>query len=210
MFTSAGRRTSCSQPPGAIASRFGSSRRGHPSFGPAAVEETRLQWSAASCALGTGEQAGHVSLSRRRDLGEPGRPEDREYLQHGESRATSGEGASLCQKKVVYKKCHSFTFGLLITPSGIRIPFEIPHYTKEYCAAYGHEHRTTAEAAADMIRSLPLPAECQSGGAGRYGLRCRRGAEGLRGRKDTRGSFRPIRNESTKDRRANVRSCVLV
>lgn len=62
------------------------------------------------------------------------------------------------KKKIVYKKCHSFTFGLLITPSGIRIPFEIPHYTKEYCAEHGIEHRTTAEAAADMIRSLPLPA----------------------------------------------------
>lgn len=62
------------------------------------------------------------------------------------------------QKKIVYKKCHSFTFGLLITPSGLRIPYQIPHYTKEYCAEHGIEHRTTAEAAADMIRSLPLPA----------------------------------------------------
>jgi hypothetical protein len=61
------------------------------------------------------------------------------------------------KKKVVFKTCHSFTFGLLITPSGIRIPFEIPHYTQEYCAEHGIEHRTTAESAADMIRSLPLP-----------------------------------------------------
>lgn len=61
------------------------------------------------------------------------------------------------QKKVVFKKCHSFTFGLLITPSGIRIPFQIPHYTPEYCAAYGIQPRTTAESAADLIRSLPLP-----------------------------------------------------
>jgi hypothetical protein len=64
-------------------------------------------------------------------------------------------------KKIAYKKCHSFTFGLLITPSGIRIPFQIPHYTKEYCAEHGIEHRTTAEAAAVMIRSLPLPAKAQ-------------------------------------------------
>jgi hypothetical protein len=62
------------------------------------------------------------------------------------------------KKKVVYKKCHSFTFGLLLTPSGLRIPYEIPHYTQEYCAEHGLTHRTTAEAAADMIRSLPLPA----------------------------------------------------
>jgi hypothetical protein len=62
------------------------------------------------------------------------------------------------RKKVAYKKCHSFTFGLLLTPSGLRIPFQIPHYTREYCAAHGLEHRTTAEAAAEMIRALPLPA----------------------------------------------------
>ncbi len=62
------------------------------------------------------------------------------------------------KKKIVYKKCHSFTFGLLLTPSGMRIPFEIPHYTKEHCAEHGIEHLTTAQAAAAMIRWLPLPA----------------------------------------------------
>lgn len=59
-------------------------------------------------------------------------------------------------KKVHRKNVHSFTFGLLITPSGYRIPFQIPHYTKEYCQKNGLQHRTTAEAAADMIRLLPL------------------------------------------------------
>ena len=65
------------------------------------------------------------------------------------------------KKKIAYKKCHSFTFGLLITPSGLRIPFQIPHYAKEYCAEHGVVHRTTAEAAAEMIRTLPLPADAQ-------------------------------------------------
>jgi hypothetical protein len=65
------------------------------------------------------------------------------------------------KKKIAYKKCHSFTFGLLLTPSGIRIPFQLPHYTKEYCAEHGLVHRTTAEAAAEMIRALPLPAKAQ-------------------------------------------------
>jgi hypothetical protein len=62
------------------------------------------------------------------------------------------------KKKIAYKKCHSFTFGLLLTPSGIRVPFEIPHYTQEHCAQHRLEHRTTAQAAAAMIRALPLPA----------------------------------------------------
>jgi IS4 transposase len=63
-----------------------------------------------------------------------------------------------CHKyKHVRRSCHSFTFGLLITPSGHRIPMQIPHYTKEYCQSHGVTHRTTAEAAADMIDALETP-----------------------------------------------------
>ena len=69
------------------------------------------------------------------------------------------KGRRYNKKKVTAKRCHSFTFGLLVTPSGYRIPWQIPHYTKEYCTRKGLAHRTTAEAAADMIRSLPLPEE---------------------------------------------------
>jgi hypothetical protein len=61
------------------------------------------------------------------------------------------------QKKVVRKNVHSFTYGLLLTPSGIRVPFQIPHYTPEYCRKTGREPLTTAEAAARLIRELPLP-----------------------------------------------------
>jgi len=67
------------------------------------------------------------------------------------------KGRRYNKKKVVHKRCHSFTFGLLITPSGYRIPWQIPHYTKEYCAEKGIPHRTTAESAAELIRRLPLP-----------------------------------------------------
>jgi hypothetical protein len=59
------------------------------------------------------------------------------------------------------KRCHSFTMGLLITPSGIRIPYSRPHYTPDYCKKKGLQHRTTAEAAADLIRELPLPEDAQ-------------------------------------------------
>jgi hypothetical protein len=71
------------------------------------------------------------------------------------------KGRRYGKKKIVRKRCHSFTFGLLITPSGYRIPFQIPHYTEEYCQEHGVQHRTTAEAAAEMIRSLPLPRTAQ-------------------------------------------------
>ena len=77
----------------------------------------------------------------------------------GNSKRRPKKGRRYNNKKVRSKRCHSFTFGLLITPSGYRIPWQIPHYTKEYCAEKGLQHRTTAEAAADLIRSLPLPEE---------------------------------------------------
>lgn len=71
------------------------------------------------------------------------------------------KGRRYNQKKIVRKKCHSYTFGLLVTPSGYRIPYQIPHYTKEYCQEYGLRHRTTAESAADLIRGLSLPKEAK-------------------------------------------------
>jgi len=55
------------------------------------------------------------------------------------------------------KYCHSFTTGLLITPSGVRIPWCKPYHTKDYCEKRSLTHRTTAEAAADLIHDLPLP-----------------------------------------------------
>jgi hypothetical protein len=71
------------------------------------------------------------------------------------------KGRRYNKKKVVHKKVHSFTFGLLITPSGYRIPVQIPHYTQEYCQSKRLQHLTTAEAAAQMIRTLPLPSGSQ-------------------------------------------------
>jgi len=67
------------------------------------------------------------------------------------------KGRRYGKNKRAKKSCHSFTMGLLITPSGRRIPFSKPYYTKEYCKKKGLKHRTTAEAAADLIRQLPLP-----------------------------------------------------
>jgi hypothetical protein len=67
------------------------------------------------------------------------------------------KGRRYGQYKHARKACHSFTMGILITPSGFRIPFCRPFRTREYCKKKGLIHRTTAEAAADMIRELPLP-----------------------------------------------------
>jgi Transposase DDE domain len=71
------------------------------------------------------------------------------------------KGRRYGKNKHTRKNCHSFTVGFLITPSGIRIPFSKPYYTREYCEKKGLAHRTTAEAAADLIRELPLPEEAR-------------------------------------------------
>jgi hypothetical protein len=67
------------------------------------------------------------------------------------------KGRRYGKTKHAVKNCHSFTMGLLITPSGLRIPFSKPYHTREYCKAKRLAHRTTAEAAADLVRELPLP-----------------------------------------------------
>jgi hypothetical protein len=71
------------------------------------------------------------------------------------------KGSRYGKYKHAKKSCHSFTWGLLITPSGVRIPFCKPYHTREYCKQKGLTHRTTAEAAADMIGQLPLPEEAE-------------------------------------------------
>jgi hypothetical protein len=67
------------------------------------------------------------------------------------------KGRRYGKQKHTRKTCHSFTMGLLILPSGVRLPFSRPYYTREYCQAKGRPHQTTAESAAELIRDLPLP-----------------------------------------------------
>jgi len=59
--------------------------------------------------------------------------------------------------KYARKRCHCFVMGLLITPSGLRIPFRRSYYTKEYCEQKDRGYRKQTELAAEMIAELPLP-----------------------------------------------------
>jgi len=79
----------------------------------------------------------------------------------GNRQRRPAKGRRYGKNKHVRKSCHSFTMGLLITPSGCRIPFSLPYHTREYCKQKKLKHRTTAEAAAELIRQLPLPEEAE-------------------------------------------------
>jgi Transposase DDE domain len=67
------------------------------------------------------------------------------------------------QKRKTYarRSCHCFVMGLLITPSGIRLPFSVSYYTEAYCKAKKIAHRKQTELAAQLIRQLPLPPEAR-------------------------------------------------
>jgi hypothetical protein len=79
----------------------------------------------------------------------------------GNRKRRPAKGRRYGKQKHARKSCHSFTMGLLTTPSGLRLPFSRPYHTREYCKQKGLQHRTTAEAAADLIRELPLPEGAQ-------------------------------------------------
>jgi IS4 transposase len=67
------------------------------------------------------------------------------------------KGVRYSKYKHTRKQCHCFVMGLLLTPSGMRIPFRRSYYTKEYCAKTDRVYRKQTELAAEMIDELPLP-----------------------------------------------------
>ena len=77
----------------------------------------------------------------------------------GNRRRRPAKGRRYNKKKNPSKRCHGFVMGLLITPSGYRIPFCRCYYTKEYCKLRNIDHRTEAELGAALIRDLPAPDE---------------------------------------------------
>jgi Transposase DDE domain len=55
------------------------------------------------------------------------------------------------------KRCHCFMMGLLITPSGLRIPCCRSYHTKDYAKAEKRVYRTQTQLGADLIRELWTP-----------------------------------------------------
>jgi hypothetical protein len=61
-------------------------------------------------------------------------------------------------KKLARRSCHGFVMGLLLTPSGRRLPCcRCYYYTKDYCQAQGKGYRTPTRLAAELIRAAAVP-----------------------------------------------------
>lgn len=59
------------------------------------------------------------------------------------------------------KRCHCFVMGLLLTPSGLRLPCFRSYYTEEYCKKTGKTYRRQTELAGELIETLPVPESAQ-------------------------------------------------
>jgi len=55
------------------------------------------------------------------------------------------------------KRCHCFVMGLLLTPSGLRLPCFRSYYTEEYCQKVGKAYRRQTELAGELIETLAVP-----------------------------------------------------
>lgn len=62
------------------------------------------------------------------------------------------------QKKYARRSCHAFVHGLLLTPSGFRIPCCRCYYTQAYCQSRGQTYSKQTELAAQLIEELVVPA----------------------------------------------------
>lgn len=67
------------------------------------------------------------------------------------------KGRRYNQRKTASRRCQGFAAGLLITPSGFRLPIHHCYYTKAYAQQTARQHLTEAELAAWLIRRLPAP-----------------------------------------------------
>jgi DDE family transposase len=65
------------------------------------------------------------------------------------------------QKKYAKRSCHGFVMGLLLTPSGLRIPCCRCYYTEDYCQAKNKGYRTQTELAAELIHDLVVPKQAE-------------------------------------------------
>jgi hypothetical protein len=67
------------------------------------------------------------------------------------------KGRRYSKYKYARKRCHCFVMGLLLTPSGLRLPCFRSYYTEEYCQQQGRSYRRQTELAAELIETVAVP-----------------------------------------------------
>lgn len=67
------------------------------------------------------------------------------------------KGRRYSKYKYARKRCHCFVMGLLLTPSGLRLPCFRSYYTQEYCQQVGRSYRRQTELAGELIQTLAVP-----------------------------------------------------
>ena len=75
------------------------------------------------------------------------------------------------RRKLPRRRCHCFVMGLLITPSGLRLPLYRSYYTKEYLKQKNQRrakrkqpalpYRKQTELAAELVQTAPVPNQAQ-------------------------------------------------
>jgi hypothetical protein len=68
------------------------------------------------------------------------------------------KGRRYQKRKCARRSCHGFVCGLLLTPSGFRIPCCRFYYTEDYCRAQGKTYHKQPQLAAQLIEALAVPA----------------------------------------------------
>src|SRR5262249_19696109 len=72
---------------------------------------------------------------------------------HGKKRIKSKQK----RRQAAPRRSHTFVFGLLLTPGGLRLPYWLPYYTQEHARQIDRPFRTQAQLAAQLIGELELP-----------------------------------------------------
>jgi hypothetical protein len=67
------------------------------------------------------------------------------------------QGRRYQKRKVARRSCHGFVMGLLLTPSGFRIPCCRCYYTERYCRDQGRDYQKQPQLAAALITTLAVP-----------------------------------------------------
>jgi hypothetical protein len=90
-------------------------------------------------------------------VGHSGRKTENTYSTGNRKRRSRKKGVRYGKYKHAARGCHNFCFGILITPSGHRIPYAKAHRTKEYCEAYSLQYMSPTEEAAELLDQLEVP-----------------------------------------------------